>query len=103
MSVDSGPGKVSAYLAQMDNPDELDHDPGHLMACTDFNEFPHRHPTRLREAYEKHGSISRTAEALGSCHSAVARWLHVYGIREYQPHTGAAFLERLDPDDVGAD
>lgn len=101
MSVDDTPGKVSAYLAQMDNPDILDVDPAHLLACTDFEVFPHRHPTRLREAYEANGSIRQTAAALGSSQKAVSRWLHVYGIREQEPVTGAQLLEALDPDDVG--
>lgn len=64
------------------HPEELDGDLVYLLAQTDFDEYPYRHPDRLEDVWEDADSIEVLAGNLNSAPKVVGKWLHIWGIYE---------------------
>ncbi len=76
------PQSVDELAERAVHPDELDADLATLLARTDFDEYPYRHPDRLARAWEDAASITALAEEFDSATRVVGKWLHVWGIHE---------------------
>lgn len=63
---------------------------------------PHRDPDKLRESWNKHGTVVGVAEDLGCNHTTAAKWLDRHGIRSKNEPTLAQLVQNgaLDGDEL---
>lgn len=81
--------------------------PSRLQTLTSEGELeakPYRDPEKLREVYERTGTIQATAAHFGVSHSTIRTWLVGYNF--YDPETDglnnhAPKLQELTPEEVG--
>jgi hypothetical protein len=79
---DADRASVETLADRAVHPEELDGDLAYLLASTDFDECPYRHPDRLEAAWDHADSIAVLAEDLDSAPEVVGKWLHIWGIYE---------------------